>query len=64
MTTREADKIIKNKRFVLIRNLRYGEEFVALFTRRDRHNIYSRTGGKYDRGELDVVEVLGSPRTV
>ena len=54
MTTREADRIIRAGQPVTVHNPFYGETFTAVFVRRDRYNIYTEEGGKFDRKELQL----------
>ena len=55
MTTREADRVIRAAQPVAVQSRDFNETFTATFVRRDRHNIYSDTGGVFDRDELKLV---------
>ena len=57
MTPREADRLIKAGKPVKLYDKRYRECVVVTIVCRDRWNIYtaSASGGKYDRGEMEVV---------
>lgn len=55
MSPRQADAIIKAGKPVTVHNAGFGETFTAIFVKRDRWNIYSSDGGKFDRGELEIV---------
>ena len=55
MTTREADKIIKQAKPVTVHNSHWDETFTATFVKRDRYLIYSEDGGVFERDELEVV---------
>lgn len=59
MNTREADKIIKAGKPVTVHNPVYAETFTVKFVRRDRYNLYSENGGKFDRAELKIVKLKG-----
>lgn len=64
MTPKQADKLIRAGRRVLVRDA-YGDEFEAVFVRRDRRSIESRAGGKFERSDqldgLEPDEVCLSP---
>lgn len=62
MTPKQADKIITARQPVTVRNDAFDETFTAVFVRRDRHLIYSETGGAFERSELRLVENSSSPR--
>ena len=55
MTPRQADQLIKNGKPVRVHNATYGETFTILLVKRDRYNVYTDTGGVFDRAELQVV---------
>ena len=55
MTPREADKIIKAGKPVTVHSEDFNETFTAVFTNRDRRNIYADYGGKFDRADLVIV---------
>ena len=55
MSPREADKIIKAGKPVRCMDTFFKQEMTLLFVARDRWNIFTDTGGVYDRGELEVL---------
>ena len=57
MSPIEADRIIKAGNPVTVHNPFFGETMTdVVFVRRDRFNIYTEDGGKFDRGELRIVK--------
>lgn len=56
MTTREADKIIKNQQPTTVYNSFYKETFTKVFVRRDKFKLYSADGGVFERKELEIVK--------
>ena len=55
MTITEANRIIKNGNEVTVHNTVYNEVFTAVFVGRDRHSIFSASGGVFSRDELDIM---------
>ena len=56
MTPRQADQLIKSGKPVTVHNATYGETFTITIVRRDRYNVYTDTGGVFDRVELQVIK--------
>jgi hypothetical protein len=52
MTPAQADRIIKLGKPVTVTNRHFNETFTRVFVSRDRWNITSEQGEKFDRGEL------------
>ena len=55
MTTRQADKLIKDGKPVTLHNSFYGETFTVTLASRDRWNVRTTCGAVLDRGELEIV---------
>ena len=59
MTPRAADKAIRAGLPVTLRNNFYGDgvAFTVILVSRDRWNVYTADGEKYDRGELEIIRL-------
>ena len=59
MTPRAADKAIRAGLPVTLRNNFYGDgaAFTVTLVSRDRWNVYTADGEKYDRGELEIIRL-------
>jgi len=56
MTPRKASAIVASGQPATVHNADYGETFTAIFVRKTRWDIISKSGGVYDRASLEVVE--------
>lgn len=55
MTPRQADKIIREGKPILLRYTPTGEQAIILIVRRDRWNLYGSDGELLDRKDCEVV---------
>lgn len=62
MTPREADKIIKAGKPVMVTTHLDHEPQEITLVSRDRWNVRSATGGVFDRGDMKLVEVAATRR--
>ena len=56
MTTRQADKLIKDGKPVTIHNTFYCETATVTLVSRDRWNVRTECGMVLDRGELEIIQ--------
>ena len=54
MTTKQADKVIADRKPVTVRSKHFNETFTAVFVSRDRFSIRT-VDGVYDRSDLTIV---------
>ena len=56
LTTKRADQLVKSGKPVTLFNEFYNETFTIVLVKRDRFNVYSAEGGKFDRKELQEIK--------
>lgn len=56
MTTKQADKLIADRKLITVKSKYYDEQFTVVFNRRTRFNIYTVDGGCFDRKDLELVK--------
>jgi hypothetical protein len=55
VTTREIDKLIKADKSVQVYFPEYRETAILHIIRRDRWNVYTDNGGKFDRSDMELI---------
>jgi len=54
MTTKQADRAIKSGEPIAVEWPDFRSHATIVIVRRDRHNIYTADGGKYDRADTVI----------